>query len=165
MPFASDLLSVAILLIAVSELVAFILLRRQISREHDWIESRGTVGEQFGEWLTEPASKEEGAPSNLAALSAVAGTTIAKSMRMSAMQEGSVDARHFNSVDEKVFEALKDSSPEARLVAGVLEQLGLGDMVNEQDLPYIMQKYGHLLGMEQAQGNPSRGSKSWKLNR
>jgi len=140
------------LLIGVLEIVSVWLVNRRLKFEHDFMVERGTAGDQLGEWLTSKESDEEDAPMMIDVLAARVGKMFFQSQRFTTMQEGSVEARHFNNVDEKVFEALKNNNPEVRIVARILEELGLGDLVNEKDLPYVMQKYGRTLGLGQ---NPS----------
>jgi len=117
-------------------------------------ENQPSIGDQIGDWLTAKESDEEDAPMMIDVLAARIGKMFFQSQRFTTMQEGSVEARHFNGVDEKVFEALKNNNPEVRIVARILEELGLGDLVNEKDLPYVMQKYGRTLGLGQ-RGVPS----------
>ena len=149
-----DLASILLfLLIGILEIVSVWLVRSRLKYEHDFMVERGTAGEQLGEWLMTKESDAEDAPMMLDVLAARIGRMMFQAQRAVTGQEHSVEARHFNSVDEKVFEALKNNNPEVRIIANVLEQLGLGDLVNEKDLPYIMQKYGKTMGLGQIQGS------------
>jgi len=86
---------------------------------------RGTVGEQFGEWLLETETDDEGAPTRLEALSAIVGASIARTQRFSSMQELSVDSRAFNKYDAKIQEAVKKQMPIGyKFLFKVAEHLG-----------------------------------------
>jgi len=146
---------VLFVLLGVIEIASVLLVNRRLSYEHDFMVERGTAGDQLGKWLTSKENEDvEDSPMMIDVLAARVGKMVFQSQRFSNMQEGSVEARHFNNVDEKVFEALKTNNPEVNFIARILEELGLGDLVNEKDLPYIMQKYGRTLGLGQTQ-NPS----------
>lgn len=148
---------VLFLLVGLIEIASVLLVNRRISYEHDFMVERGTAGEQLGNWLTSKEDDDvEDSPMMIDVLAARIGRMFFKSQRFTTMQEGSVEARHFNNVDEKVFEALKTNNPEVNFVARILEELGLGDLVNEKDLPYIMQKYGRTLGLGQGPSNDGR---------
>lgn len=151
------------LLIGVLEIVSVWFVNRRIKFEHDFMLKRGTIGEQFGVWLMEKESDAEDSPTRLEALSHIVGKTLFRTQRFSDMQVKSVDAAHFNKIDAQVFEALQENNPEMRIISRVLEELGLGDLVNEKDLPYIVEKYGATLGLGTAEQS-SRG-KDWKLSR
>lgn len=159
-----DLPTVALfLLIGLLEIVSVWFVNRRIKFEHDFMLERGTIGEQFGEWLMEKESEDEDAPTRLQALALIVGKTFFRTQRFSLQQVDSVESRRRNTVDSKIFEALKEGNPEVKIVSRILEEMGLGDLVNEKDLPYIMQKYGGQLGLGSTK-QPS-SAKDWKLNR
>jgi len=117
-------------------------------------EEQGNIGDQLEEWMLRTSTTEDGKEmDNLTAFTNRIGHGIAQYSRFAKMQVSSADARHFNRVDEKVFETIKANDPQVHIASRVLEELGLGDLVNERDLPYVINKYGHLLGLGQVQAN------------
>ena len=121
-----DLASILLfLLIGILEIVSVWLVRSRLKYEHDFMVERGTVGEQFGEWLMGTESDAEDAPTRLQALSAVVGASIAKTQRFSSMQELSVDSRAFNKYDGEIQEAVKKQMPIGyKFIFKIAEQLG-----------------------------------------
>jgi len=86
---------------------------------------RGTVGEQFGDWLLGTETEEEGAPTRLETLSTLVGHSIARTQRFSSMQELSVDSRAFNKYDAKIQEAVKKQMPVGyKFLFKIAEHLG-----------------------------------------
>lgn len=72
-----------------------------------------------------------------------------KGFRMSLLAQKSGDVRHEKMIENRVFEAAMDKSPELKLGMQVLDQLGLGDLATPENLPSLLQlanKYG-LFGM------------------
>jgi len=87
---------------------------------------RGTVGEQFGEWLMGTETDEEGAPTRLEALSGVVGSAMARAGRFSKMQEGSVEARIQNKYDGIVHQGILQDMPiEIKLLKKAAEHFGI----------------------------------------
>lgn len=124
----------AIVVTACALVVDFIQTRaiRQINAKteeelKEWRE-RGTIGEQFGEWLMfrEP-SEDSGKPnpSNMEILMYQAGQSYAKSMRLSVAADQSALVRSQNATDKTVFEALKDNDPVIRDICTGLEVAGI----------------------------------------
>ena len=75
---------------------------------------------------------------------------------MSLLAQKSGEVRHQKAIENRVFQAVMDNSPEMKIGMKVLEQIGLGDLATPENLPallQIVQKY-NLFGM--LQGNPGK---------
>jgi hypothetical protein len=89
---------------------------------------------------------------------------------MSLLAQKSGEVRHMKAIEKRVFEAIKEKSPELKLALGALDKLGLGDLATPENLPALIQvanKYG-LFGMfqgVQGKSNPQNGSgwSEWRL--
>lgn len=87
------------------------------------------------------------------------GAKLGTGFRMSLLAQKSADARHMKMVEGRVFDALKENSPEIQVGLQVLEKLGLDDLATPENLPALMQvaqKYG-LFGQLGAQPLQSTG--------
>lgn len=72
-----------------------------------------------------------------------------RGFRMSLMAQKSGEVRHTKAIENRVFEAVVDKSPEMKMAMKVLEQLGLDDLATPENMPALLQianKYG-LFGM------------------
>lgn len=90
--------------------------------------------------------------------------------RMSLMAQKSGDVRHVKGVKQKVFDAAIDNVPELKAAKMLAEKVGLGDLVNAEDAPILLemaQKYGLLDGAKGMLGANPRGnngqSMEWKI--
>jgi len=83
---------------------------------------KGTVGEQIGEWLME---KEPDKPSNLEILGAVAGSSMATSMRMSMAGEKSGDARLEQGIEKRFQDYMISIDPNLKDLAQLAEVIGI----------------------------------------
>lgn len=121
---------------AIIELASIFFIDRRLSREHNWLEKRGTFGDQIGEWLLE--SDGEGQPNNLDVLSSrFASAMVGNINRVDAgMKSGEV--RHQKMIDNKIFGAMSAQNPDMRIVTRILTELGLEDLANAEDLPYVL---------------------------
>lgn len=108
MDLASILLFLAVGLL---EIASVWLVNRRLQFEHDFMVSRGTLGEQLGEYLMAPNSEEEGAPTNLTALASHFAKEMHQIGRFSDMQEKSVESRILNKYDDAIHEGLKAKIP------------------------------------------------------
>lgn len=123
---------------------------KKFNERAQWYEERGSLGDQLGTWLL--SSEGEDKPSNLDVLTSAAGAAFYRSSTASLAGLKSGEVRHFQKVEDDVFNSLLDSDPDVKFIAGLLEKAGLGEYVNPKDLPYIIQKFGgRLLGND---GNP-----------
>ena len=140
------------------EWISFHGIAKKIDAERLRMEENGTAGEQIGEWLL--ASESEESPSNLDVLvSRFASAMVGNINRVEAgMKSGEV--RHLRAIDSRVLEAVKTNNPDIRVATRILEELGLGDLTeNQEDLKYVLEKYGGMLGMGN-NGNPMQRSQS-----
>jgi len=121
---------------AIIELASIFFIDRRLSREHNWIEERGTLGDQLGAWLLE--SDGEGQPTNLDVVSRrFASAMVGNINRVDAgMKSGEV--RRQKMIDNKIFGAMNAKNPEMRVVTRLLEEIGLEDLANAEDLPYVL---------------------------
>lgn len=65
--------------------------------------------------------------------------------RMSLMAQKSGEVRHHKAIEERVFKAVVDKSPEMKIGMKVLDELGLSDLATPENLPALLQianKYG-----------------------
>ena len=88
----------------------------------------------------------------------LAGERLGRSIKGGLMGHASGEARHEKMLEKRVFEAVKENSPELKIGLQALEQFGLGDLATPENLPALLQianKYG-LFGM--LKGNPSKSS-------
>lgn len=127
------------------------------------MDENGTAGEQIGEWLL--ASESEESPCNLDVLaSRFASAMVGNLNRVEAgMKSGEV--RHLRAIDNRVLEAVKTNNPDIRVATRILEELGLGDLTeNQEDLKYVLEKYGGMLGMGNNGGDqPGQSRSQYKL--
>lgn len=68
-----------------------------------------------------------------------------KGFRMSLLAQKSGEARHTQMIENRVFDAMKDQSPELKLGLQALDKFGLGDLATPENLPALLQiaqKYG-----------------------
>lgn len=157
---SQDIISFAILLIAISELISFLLLRRQIRQEHDWVDSRGTVGEQIGAWLLFRESEEE--PTNLDVVASRVGSAMVSSINRVEGGLKSGEVRHQNMVDNKILAAVKVHNPDVADINFWLEKLGLGELASPEEIKYVMRSLerlglGNLLGTRAQSSSKSDG--------
>lgn len=71
------------------------------------------------------------------------------SFRMSLMAQKSGQVRHEKMIENRVFEAVKENSPEIKIALQVLEKVGLSDLATPENMPALLNlanKYG-LFGM------------------
>jgi len=73
------------------------------------------------------------------------GDRFGRGFRMSLMAQKSGEVRHNKAIEERVFNAVVEKSPEMKLGMKVLDELGLGDLATPENLPALLQiaeKYG-----------------------
>jgi len=153
---------------ALVEIYSIRAIDKRLQREHNWMEERGTAGEQFGQWLLYKENEKD--PTNIEVLADTVVSRLGEHQRFSSMQEASVDARIQNKYDAKVMEALKKQVPIGyRLLMKVAEQLGfdLEEIISSDELgPFLrsLQKYNIpvMYGGEMGSEYPSRIKKSWE---
>jgi len=85
-----------------------------------------------------------------------------QSLRMSLLAQKSGDVRHQNMIEGRVFDAVKENSPELKIGLKALEHFGLGDLATPENLPALMQvaqKWG-LFGsfINKGGANPNRNN-------
>ena len=88
-----------------------------------------------------------------------------KGFRMSLMAQKSGEARHHKMIENRVFDALKQNSPELNLGLKALEQFGLGDLATPENLPALLQvaqKYG-LFGSFINENKQNRGNNGLRM--
>jgi len=152
---------------AIVEIYSIRAIDKRLQREHNWMEERGTAGEQFGEWLLYRENEKE--PSNIEVLADTVVSRLGEHQRFSAMQEASVDSRIQNKYDEKVMQALKQQIPIGyRILMKVAEQLGfdLEDIIEKDELaPFIASLQKHNVPLMFGGESPSSSGKikmSWE---
>lgn len=130
---------------AIIEVLSIRAIDKRLQREHDYIENRGTVGEQFGEYLEEtedgkPAGPEN--PTRLQAWSHIIGQTVFQSGRMSDMQAKSVGAKIQNRYDQEVREGVKHNmTPKMKMIWKIAEKLGFDpdEIIEKGELTEFLQ--------------------------
>jgi len=85
-----------------------------------------------------------------------------QSLRMSLMAQKSGEVRKTKAIEGRVFEAVKENSPELKIGLKALEHFGLGDLATPENLPALMQvaqKWG-LFGsfINRNDANPNRNN-------
>jgi len=68
-----------------------------------------------------------------------------KGFRMSLLAQKSGDARHEKMIENRVFEAALEKSPELKIGMKVMEEFGLGDLMTPENMPALLKianKYG-----------------------
>lgn len=86
------------------------------------------------------------------------GERLGASIKGGLMGHASGEARHEKALEKRVFEAVKEKSPELKIGLEVLDKFGLGDLATPENMPALLEladKYG-LFGM--LKGNPSKSS-------
>ena len=90
------------------------------------------------------------------------GERLGRSIKGGLMGHASGEARHEKMLETRVFNAVKENSPELQIGLKALEQFGLGDLATPENLPALLQianKYG-LFGL--LKGNsPGQSSESY----
>lgn len=102
------------------------------TRAKQW-EQNGTFGEQLNSWLFAKEKDED--ETNLEIITSMIGKTFYASVNSSLAGQKSGDVRLQQSVDNRVFDAVKENNPELKLLVTVLEKLGLGDLTTPELLP------------------------------
>lgn len=118
---------------AVVEIYSIRAIDKRLQREHDYIESRGTMGEQFLDSLytAEDAQNPE-SPLVIDALAMRIAHVFYKSQSMASAQEKSVRSKIQNKWDGRIGEALKNKMPpQMKLIQKGLEWLGIDIDINE----------------------------------
>lgn len=126
-------------------------------------EEKGDVGDQIGGWFMSPSDPSQpDSPTNLDGLASHFAKSFYGTLKAAGAGVASGEARRLASVDEKMMGAIIEDSPQLRLITKALERLGLDDLINPQDLPYIVEKYGgNLVGLGPSSGKHSI-KKSWE---
>lgn len=140
----SEVLAVVSLLSAlILGLSALRIAKSFQSRRPVWIDE--TIEEYLETFLTpnkEGVSVLDGIVEKVAA-------RFGQGFRMSLMAQKSGEVRHNKAIENRVFEAVIDKSPEMKIAMKALEQLGLDDLATPENMPALIQianKYG-IFGM------------------
>lgn len=83
-----------------------------------------------------------------------------KGFRMSLLAQKSGEARHQKAIENRVFEAVMEKSPEMKIGMKVLDELGLGDLATPENLPALLEianKYGLFGLVNQKKNSPNFG--------
>lgn len=165
-----DILSIALFISLLTVFMALIVdtmqwrVLRRITQRIDqqtaeW-EERGTVGEQFGEWLLEP--REDGV-NNLQAISSHVANAMVVGINSQAAGRASGDARHQKMVDNKLFNALSAANPDLGMIKAFLTKIGLEELATSEQLPYVMRflKKSNLLPFLNKDGQAVRTGSSF----
>ena len=89
-----------------------------------------------------------------------------KGFRMSLLAQRSGEVRHEKMIEGRVFEALKENSPELKIGLQALEQFGLGDLATPENLPALLaiaKKYGLFEMSGIFKGNPKSQAYGGKM--
>jgi len=124
---------------AIIELASIFFIDRRLTREHDFIEERGTFGDQLHEYLIHQDNPES--PTNLQVIAQMFTHTMMTGFKAQNAGLASGDSRRANMVQNKVFEYIASNNPDIGLAKKIGEQLGL----EEGDLPLIihaLKKFG-----------------------
>lgn len=120
-------------------------------------EERGSIGEQFGDWLLSPSDEKEGSPSNLEVMTTMVGRQIAGSFSAATKGIVSGDVRTFRSVEKAMLEGIQ--TPEAKALIEACDRFGI-----PHELGGVLLEAAHKHGLLQniLKNNGSEGSKtSW----
>lgn len=88
-----------------------------------------------------------------------------QSAKMSLLAGRSGEVRHQKMIESRVFDALKDKSPELKLALSALDQFGLGDLATPENLPALItvaNKYG-LFNQFVGKNTPMNSKNKWKF--
>lgn len=150
----SDLLTVLLAVLNVG-VAAYVLInaRRMFTRKPVWLDdlfedADGWVSEKIKVMLTPDPE------SGMNFVDALADR-FGKGFRMSLLAQKSGVARHEKMIEGRVFDALKENSPELQLGITALDKLGLGDLATPENMPALLkvaQKYGIFDGFLADQG-------------
>ena len=88
-----------------------------------------------------------------------------KGFRMSLLAQKSGEVRHTKAMENRVFKAVMDKSPEMKIGMKILEEFGLGDLATPENLPALLQiaqKYG-LFSMVQGNSPGTYSSREGRM--
>lgn len=152
----------AVVLAIVNGLIAVYVLinaRKMFQSKPEWLSD---VFEDADSWLQNKieALVVPDAESGMSFIDAL-GARLGQGFRMSLLAQKSANVRHEKMIETRVFDALKNNSPELKIGLQALDQLGLGDLATPENLPALLQvaqKYG-IFGQFLGQ-SPNNGGQS-----
>jgi len=132
------------------ELASILFIDRRLTREHDFLEERGTFGDQLNDYLIDKDTPE--GPTNLEVITDVFASRLVTGMKAQTAGIASGDSRRASMVTNKVFDYIAANNPDIALARKIGEKLGLED----EDLELVihaLRKFGG--GIVGSQHNPS----------
>lgn len=111
-------------------------INRRFDKEAEAFEERGTIGEQFGDWLLAKSGDKPEDVSNLEVMTTLVGRQIAGSFSAAAKGIMSGDIRNYRRVEGAVLQGLE--TPETRALSELGERIGLG----RDDLGILLEVLG-----------------------
>lgn len=123
MAFAALFTVVLALLIDALQTRAIRTINQRFQDEAKAFEERGTIGEQFGDWLLTPSDDKQGSASNLEVMTTLVGRQIAGSFSAAAKGIVSGDVRTFRSVEKSMLEGLQ--TPESKALIEACDRFGI----------------------------------------
>lgn len=116
-------------------------INRRIETESKTFEERGSIGDQFGDWLLEPADDKPDSPTNLQVCASQVGSVIAHSFSMGLKGIKSGDERLERSLERKIIEGVQ--TPETKAILAACERFGIDPQYASLVIP-IANKLGLL---------------------